>query len=182
MANNEVYPTRRRKGFTMFNSQRSCPKGPKVSAFIPRTGTLESGHIVKKKSEACVSLSVEPGINLRCQAEGQTKVEGLLLICEVCSKSIEKSHPWITTVLYWLKRIPSMGLKDRITIKFLTDSPLPMAEACFAITRLPIIHSDKETFFYKLDQGILYSIDHCGHRSRYTKIIVVRQFTEGQRK
>ena len=49
-----------------------------------------------------------------------------------------------------LKCIPPMGLKDCITIKFLTDSPLPMAEACFATIRLPIIHSDEETFI-KLD-------------------------------
>ena len=61
-----------------------------------------------------------------------------------------------------LKRIPPMGLKDRITIKFLCDSPLPMAEACFSIIRLPTVHSDKEAFFNKLDQGILYSINHFG--------------------
>ena len=47
-----------------------------------------------------------------------------------------------------LKRVPPMGLKDRITIKFLFISPLPMAEACLCIIQLPTVHTDKTTFFF----------------------------------
>ena len=61
-----------------------------------------------------------------------------------------------------LKRIPPMGLKDQIKIKYLLTSPLPMAEACFCIIQLPTVHTDKTIFFSKLDQGILFSLNHFG--------------------
>lgn len=61
-----------------------------------------------------------------------------------------------------LKRVPPMGLRDRIAVKYLLTSPLPMAEACFCVIQLPTIHEDKTVFFSKLDQGILYSLNHFG--------------------
>ncbi len=61
-----------------------------------------------------------------------------------------------------LRQIPPMGLNDLIKIEFLNRSPLPMAEACFSIIRLPIIHPNKGIFFEKLDQGIQNSICHFG--------------------
>ena len=61
-----------------------------------------------------------------------------------------------------LKCVPPMGLKDRIAVKYLNTSPLPMAEACFSIIQLPTVHTDKGIFFSKMDQGILYSLNHFG--------------------
>ena len=61
-----------------------------------------------------------------------------------------------------LKKIPPMGLKERITIKFLTISQLPMAHACFSVIELPTVHTNKSQFFHKMDQGILYSLNHFG--------------------
>ena len=45
-----------------------------------------------------------------------------------------------------LKRVPPMGLKNPITIKCFFTS-LPMAEACFCISQLPTIHTNKTIFF-----------------------------------
>ena len=82
------------------------------------------------------------------------------MVCGVCKKPIKKSYPRATaSVLYWVKVHPQMGLKDCINIKFLSNSPLPIAEACFVVIQLPTIHTDRGTFFHKLDQGILYSIN-----------------------
>ena len=61
-----------------------------------------------------------------------------------------------------LKRIPPMGLKDCIKIEFLHRSPLPKAEACFSIVKLPTVHTNKSVFFSKLDLGIQNSIGHFG--------------------
>jgi hypothetical protein len=61
-----------------------------------------------------------------------------------------------------LRRIPPMGLKECIKIEFLRTSPLPKAEACFCIFKLPTVHTEKATFFSCLDQGICNSIGHFG--------------------
>lgn len=61
-----------------------------------------------------------------------------------------------------LKRIPPMGLKECIKIEFIRRSPLPKAEACFSIIKLPIVHTSKAVFFSKLDLGIQNSIGHFG--------------------
>ena len=61
-----------------------------------------------------------------------------------------------------LTKIPPMGLKDTIKVQFLRRSPLPRAEACFCIIKLPTIHTDKNVFFDKLDLGILNSIRYFG--------------------
>ena len=61
-----------------------------------------------------------------------------------------------------LRKMPPMGLKECIKIDFLQRSPLPKAEACFSIIKLPTTHNDKTTFFEKLDQGIQNSIGHFG--------------------
>ena len=61
-----------------------------------------------------------------------------------------------------LTQIPPMGLKDTIKVQFLQRSPLPRAEACFCIIKLPTIHTDKNVFFDKLDLGILNSIRYFG--------------------
>lgn len=52
----------------------------------------------------------------------------------VCSPECRK--PSLEDILSFttgLKRMPPMGLKDPIKVKFLNRSPLPMAEACFSI-------------------------------------------------
>ena len=61
-----------------------------------------------------------------------------------------------------LKRIPPMGLKECIEIEFLRRSPLPKAEACFCIVKLPTVHTSRNVFFSKLDMGIQNSIGHFG--------------------
>ena len=61
-----------------------------------------------------------------------------------------------------LKRIPPMGLKECIKIEFLHRSPLPEAETCFSIIKLPTVHTSKAVFFSKLDLGIQNSIGHFG--------------------
>ena len=61
-----------------------------------------------------------------------------------------------------LTKIPPMGLKETIKVEFTTSSPLPMAEACFCVIKLPVIHKDKNIFFEKIDQGIRNSIGHFG--------------------
>lgn len=61
-----------------------------------------------------------------------------------------------------LRRIPPMGLKECIKIEFLQRSPLPKAEACFSIIKLPTMHTEKATSFNYLDLGIRNSIGHFG--------------------
>lgn len=61
-----------------------------------------------------------------------------------------------------LTRIPPMGLKDTIKVEFSSRSPLPRAEACFCIIKLPTEHKEKNVFFTKMDQGILNSIGYFG--------------------
>ena len=68
----------------------------------------------------------------------------------------------ILSFMTGLTKIPPMGLKDTIKVQFLQSSPLPRAEACFCIIKLPTVHMEKTVFFDKLDQGIRNSIGYFG--------------------
>ena len=78
------------------------------------------------------------------------------------SESRKASPEEVLSFTTGLRRMPPMGLKECIKIDFLQRSPLPKAEACFSIIKLPTIHEDKMIFFEKLDQGIQNSIGHFG--------------------
>ena len=111
------------------------------------------------------SLTPEAFLSLISTPKPNNETKGLVydwFVEYIRSTSKEATLEQVLQFCTGLKRIPPMGLKDRITIKFLCNCPLPMAEACFAIIQLPTIHTDKETFFNKLDQGVLYSINHFG--------------------
>lgn len=62
------------------------------------------------------------------------------------------------------EEVPPMGLDyDGITIEYLPEGAImPNAGACFGIIRLPISNETKESFYAKMDQGILYSNGHYG--------------------
>ena len=64
-------------------------------------------------------------------------------------KQREASLEHVLQFCIGLKRVPPTGLKDRITVKYLFTSPLPMAEACFCIIQLPTIHTDKTILFFR---------------------------------
>lgn len=79
-----------------------------------------------------------------------------------CSECREASLEDVLSFATGLRQMPPMGLKERLKIEYLDRSPLPMAEACFSIIKLPTVHMDKVVFFSKLDQGIQNSIGHFG--------------------
>ena len=79
-----------------------------------------------------------------------------------CSECREASLEDVLSFVTGLRQMPPMGLQDRLKIEYLDRSPLPMAEACFSIIKLPTVHMDKVVFFSKLDQGIQNSIGHFG--------------------
>ena len=74
----------------------------------------------------------------------------------------------LADVLYFctgLKTVPPMGLAQKISIEFLRydeSEVLPKADACFGIIRVPVVHSNRDNYFKKMDIGILYSSNHYG--------------------
>ena len=104
-------------------------------------------------------------INLICTQKPRDEIKAKVyewFIEYLQSESRQATLEQILQFCTGLKRIPPMGMKDRITIKFLCASPLPMAEACFSIMRLPTVHTEKAQFFDKMDQGVLLSINYFG--------------------
>ena len=62
-----------------------------------------------------------------------------------------------------LEEVPPIGLENSITIEYLPDGPiLPNSASCFYVIRLPISHATKESFYSKMDLGILGSNGYYG--------------------
>ena len=115
--------------------------------------------------EKQLPLTAETFIHLIATPKPLDEMKGRVydwFIEHISGDSRETSLEQILLFCTGLRRVPPMGLRNRITIDFLSTSPLPMAEACFGIIRLPTVHTDKAMFFAKLDQGILYSLNHYG--------------------
>ena len=57
------------------------------------------------------------------------------------------------------RSIPPLGLSHKLSIQYLSDddtNELPMAQACFSLIKLPVIHTSKNVFFKKLDTAIAF--------------------------
>ena len=69
------------------------------------------------------------------------KVYDWFFQCLTDSNSRKATLEEILSFMTGLTKISPMGLKDTIKVQFLNRSPLPRAEACFCIIKLPTIHT-----------------------------------------
>ena len=67
------------------------------------------------------------------------------------------------------------GLKECIKIDFLRQSPLPKAEACFCIVKLPTVHTSRNVFFSKVDNG--YTLGTLLTGSRQPRVYDIVDYT-----
>ena len=91
--------------------------------------------------------------------------ESIHMVFGVCGTTLYEFAKLACICYRFKKPIPPMGLKNKITLEYLPCNDhfaLPRAQACFGVVKLPTVHTDKEQFFLKLDQGVLNSVGHFG--------------------